>query len=61
MEIVKFILGWIMWFVLFVLSLLFSLLTWNWNDSSDLNMKTAIIELFGRSTWEAMTGDYEEH
>ena len=60
MGLIKFILGWIMWVIILILSLIFSLITWNWKEILPLNTKPIIIEMFGKSTWEVMTGDYSD-
>jgi len=51
---VKFIAGWIMWVIIFLLSLLFSLITWNWKETIGLDMENAITEICGKSTWNCM-------
>jgi len=51
---VKFIVGWIMWIIIFLLSLIFSLLTWNFKETSTINMKVVMIEICGKSTWKCM-------
>jgi len=53
-TILKFVFGWIMWIILFLLSMLFSLITWNWKETYALDMERVIIEICGKSTWETM-------
>jgi cytochrome b subunit of formate dehydrogenase len=51
---VKFITGWIMWITIFLLSLLFSTITWNWKETVSLDMENVITEICGKSTWNCM-------
>jgi hypothetical protein len=51
---VKFTVGWIMWVIIFLLSLIFSLITWNWKETQYLDMKNVITEICGKSTWNCM-------
>jgi hypothetical protein len=55
----KFIFGWVIWLVLFLFSLFFSIITWNWKETYTLNMKTVITEICGKSTWDIMTGIFD--
>ena len=59
MKLIKFILGWLMWIIIFILSLMFSLITWNWKETYTLDMEVVISELFGKSTWNIMLGQHE--
>lgn len=43
-----------MWVVIFLLSLLFSTITWNWKETYTLNMQTVVTEICGESTWSCM-------
>ena len=51
----KFIFGWIIWILLFVTSIFFNFITWNWKETFTLNMKIVITEMLGESTWNIMT------
>jgi len=51
---VKFLAGWIMWVIIFLLSLLFSLITWNWKETVALDMENVITEICGKNTWDCM-------
>jgi hypothetical protein len=51
----KFIFGWIIWILLFVTSIFFNFITWNWKETFTLNMKIVITEILGESTWNIMT------
>lgn len=63
-NIIKFIFGWIFWVIVFVLSVLFSIITWDWEGTLTLNMEIVITQICGKSTWNIMTfnqfREYEE-
>lgn len=65
LNIIKFIFGWIVWVITFVLSIVFSVITWNWSETLSLNMENVITEICGESTWDIMTfnkfKEYEEN
>lgn len=54
-KIVKFVLGWMIWIIVFVLSIAFSVLTWNWKETLSLDMEKVMKQLCGKSTWKVMT------
>ena len=54
-KIFKFIFGWIVWVIVFILSILFSVITWNWKETLALDMELVITEICGKSTWDIMT------
>lgn len=51
---IKFLLGWIIWWLIFLISIIFSLLTWNWKETYTISMKNVIVEICGESTWNIM-------
>jgi hypothetical protein len=51
---VKCVLGWVMWIIIFLLSLIFSFITWNWKETVGLDMENTITEICGKSTWGCM-------
>lgn len=57
-KITKFIFGWFIWIMILIINIIFSLLTWNWKETVNINMKNIIIEICGKTTWIIMTGDY---
>lgn len=56
----KFILGWMIYLIVIVLSLIFSTITWNWKETYTMNMKYIITEICGKSTWKYMMLGYDE-
>jgi hypothetical protein len=54
-KLIKFIFGWTIWIIVFILSILFNLVTWNWKETWTLDMEVVITEICGKSTWEIMT------
>jgi hypothetical protein len=50
----KFIFGWIAWVIVFILSIVFSTITWNWKETLAMDMEIIISEICGKSTWETM-------
>ena len=54
-DIVKFIFGWIIWVIVFSLTIIFSIITWNWTETLSLDMENVITEMCGKSTWHIMT------
>jgi hypothetical protein len=63
-NIIKFIYGWIVWVIAFILSIVFSIITWNWEETLSLDMEIVITQICGKSTWNIMTfnqfKEYEE-
>jgi len=55
LKCIKFILGWIVWITILLLSLIFNTITWNWKETYTQNMETIITEICGESTWKIMT------
>lgn len=58
-KVLQFIFGWLIWIIIFILSIIFNLLTWNWKETFTLDMRTIIIEMCGESTWVIMTNDVD--
>ena len=54
MKVLKFIFGWWMWLILFILAILFNLICWNWKETYTMDLSVVIIEMCGKSTWECM-------
>lgn len=54
-KLVKFIFGWIIWIIVFILSISFSVITWNWTETLALDMEKVIKQICGKSTWKIMT------
>lgn len=53
-AILRFIIGWILWLVLFIISVIFSILVWNWSEAYTIDMEVIITELLGTKTWNIM-------
>jgi hypothetical protein len=53
-QLIKFIFGWTIWIIVFTLSILFNLVTWNWKETEALDMEVVITQICGKSTWEIM-------
>jgi hypothetical protein len=53
-QLIKFIFGWTIWIIVFILSILFNLVTWNWKETLTLDMEVVITQICGKSTWEIM-------
>lgn len=50
----KFIIGWIVWILIFSISIANSVIFWNWKETLSLDMEIAISEILGKSTWNIM-------
>lgn len=50
-----FLIGWILWVIIFALSLIVGLILWNFSETITLDMEIVIVEICGQSVWDAMT------
>jgi len=55
----KFLVGWVIWIITFLLSIISSLIFWNWDETFTIDMKIVISEIAGESVWNAMTFNLE--
>jgi hypothetical protein len=53
-KISKFILGWTVWILIFLISLVFNIIVWNWKETITMDMEKIVIEICGKSTWNVM-------
>jgi hypothetical protein len=51
----RFIMGWILYIIIFFISIFYSLIFWNWKETFTLDMKDVITEIAGKSVWNDMT------
>ena len=51
---VKFILGYALWISIFLFSIIFNTVTWNWKETYTMNFEIIIKEICGESTWKCM-------
>lgn len=54
MTILKFILGWMIWIMIFMLSLIYSFITWSWKETYTLDMERVMREVCGNTIWNYM-------
>jgi hypothetical protein len=51
----RFVMGWILFIIILILSLFYSLIFWNWKETFTLDMKVVISEIAGKTVWNDMT------
>jgi magnesium-transporting ATPase (P-type) len=51
----RFVMGWLLWLIILIISLFYSIIFWNWKENLPLDMEIVIKEIAGKTIWNAMT------
>jgi hypothetical protein len=54
MWLLRFILGWTTWIIVFVICLVSNLILWNWKETFTIDMEIVITEILGKTVMNTM-------
>jgi hypothetical protein len=50
----RFVIGWVTYIIVFLYSIIFSLILWNWEETFTIDMEVIITEILGKSVLNTM-------